>query len=332
MRARNAIALAAATTALLVGPAPAAGAGLPFRLPSWAPPQLRALLAPRPGPSHRRNPFVTSVRLPAQNGYQIALLGSDNRVVLEIGRKHSDAIAVYVAPGVVTRRRVQADFGAFGRIDMRFRPAGRGAGAGGHPECSFHQIRVSRRGVFVGSLSFDGENGYVSVRAHRARGEVVSSGDRCAGHGPLSRARRTAARAHKPRDPGPQPRFFFAGWRHAVDSAEFAAFELFGTPLFLAASEHSEGRLAVVRLAFVIGHDPRAFTLDDAVTRATLSPPAPFHGTGTYTAAPDGTRTWEGSLSINFPGAPRFALTGPPFEPEVDAGFSSSALGRLLRR
>ncbi len=332
MRARSAIAVVAAAAALLAAAAPAAAAGLPFRLPSWAPPQLRALLAPRPDPSHRRNPFVTSIRLPAQNGYQIALLGSDSRVVLEIGRKHSDAIAAYVAPGVVTRRRLQADFGAFGRIEMHFRPAAGKSGGGGRPECRSHEIRVSRRGFFVGSFRFEGESGYVSVRAHRARGEVVSSGGRCSSHGPFMRARRTAARARRPRDLGPQPRFFFAGWRHAVDSAEFAALELFGTPLFLASSEHSEGRLAVVRLAFVIGHNPRAFTLDDAITKATLSPPAPFHGTGTYTAAPDGTRTWEGSLSINFPGAPRFALTGPPFVPEVDAGFSSSALGRLLRR
>jgi hypothetical protein len=338
MRLRAAIALLVTWAALLAAQAaPAAGAGLPFQLPSWAPAQLRALvpgvLAPRPQPSHqRRNPFAVSFKLHAKGGYEVAVIGTENRVVLEVGRKHTSAITAYVVPGVVTRKRLVGDFGAFGRISMRFRPPTRGRGSDPHTVCKSHHRVLRRHGVFRGSLRFDGEDGYVSLRAHRVAGEVTSVGRPCRSRraGPLLPI---ASRPKEPRDLGPEPRFFFAGWRHAIDAANLVALEIFGIKLFLASSEHSEGRLAIVRLAFALGFKPRNFTLNDQITRATLSPPAPFHGTGTYTAAPDGTKTWEGPLSVNFPGAPRFALTGPPFEPLVEAGFEHSlSAAQLLDR
>ena len=58
----------------------------------------------------------------------------------------------------------------------------------------------------------------------------------------------------------------------------------------------------------------KTFVSDDALTSATLRPPAPFHGKGTYSAGPDGTKAWTGPLSVAFPGAPRFPLTGTQFK------------------
>jgi hypothetical protein len=324
----------AASVALLgAQSAPAAASGLPLRLPSWAPAQLRALVRSRTQPSHhRRNPFTLSFKVHAAHGYEALVVGTEHRVLVEVARRHSDAITAYVAPGVVTRKRLVADFGAFGKLSMSFRGPVRGPGSDPRSVCKFQHRVLRRRGVFHGRFKFDGEGDYLTLRVHRAAGEVTSFGSRCRGRGaPLPFL--SASRPNKPRDNGPEPRIFFAGWRHAVDSAEFIALEIFGSTLFLAISEQSEGRLAIVRLAFAIGHTRRAFTLDDALTHATLSPPAPFHDTGTYTAAPDGTKTWEGPLSVDFPGAPRFALTGPPFEPLLDAGFehSGSALQLLDR-
>lgn len=328
MRLRTATALAATSVAMLLAQsAPAAAAGLPLRLPTWAPPQLRALVRERTEPVHqRRHPFTVSFQLHAAHGYEVAVVGVEGRVLFEVGRKHADAITAYVVPGVVTRKRLVADFGAFGKISMRFRPPKRGPGAAPRTVCRSHHHVLSRHGVFHGSLSFEGEDGYISLRSHRAAGEVTSFGSRCKStRGPIRRP--TASRPKEPRGTGPEPRFLFAGWRKNVDSASIVALEFLGIPLFLASSEQSEGRMAIVRLAFAIGRKSRAFTLDDAITHATLSPPAPFHGTGIYNAAPDGTKTWEGSLTVNFPGAPAFALTGPPFEPEVEAGFDRSIGG-----
>ncbi len=330
MRPRTAIALAATSVALIAAQAaPAAAAGLPFQLPSWAPAQLRAAVRERTQPSHhhRRNPFTVSFKLHAPSGYEVAVTGSENRVVLEVGHKHVDAITAYVVPGMVTRKRLVADFGSLGKLSMRFGPLKRGPGSHPRAVCRFHRRVLHRHGVFRGRLSFDGENEYLSLTARHATGEVTSYGSRCRSRSRSLPFLRTGSHPKKPHDNGPEPRFFFAGWRHDVDSADFLALELFGIPLFLAESEQSEGRLAIVHLAFAIGHSPRTFTLDDAITHATLSPPKPFHGTGTYNAAPDGTKAWEGPLTVNFPGAPGYVLTGPPFEPEVEAGFDHSIGG-----
>jgi hypothetical protein len=332
MRLRTATALAATAVALLAAQSvPAAASGLPFRLPSWAPAQLQAMVRERIQPAHhRRNPFTVSLELPARHGYEVAVVGSENRILLEVGREHTLAVTAYVVPGVVTRKRLVADFGAFGKLSMRFRPPRRGPGSVPHAVCRSHHRVLRRHGVFRGGLAFHGENEYLSLNLHRAEGEVTSVGARCKGGGRTRFLR--ADRADKPRDNGPEPRFFSATWRHDVDSAGILALDFLGIRLFLAASQQSEGRLAIIRLAFAIGGKARSFTLDDAITHATLSPPAPFHGTGIYDAAPDGTKTWEGSLSVDFPGAPGFVLTGLPFEPEIEAGFEHSTGGELFHR
>jgi len=327
MRARVATALVAALgCALAVQAVPAAAAGLPFRLPAWAPPQLRAMVRSRTQPSHRHSRFLATFQLEGPHGYEVALLGADGKVVLAVARQGTLALTAYAAPGTVTRRELRADFGSFGEVRMHFRPAPSRSHSSREVECHRHHTRVTRQGLYVGSLSFHGEGEYLTLDRHRARGKVVSFGGLCAGHGPAG-ALLQSSRPHKPRDRGPEPRFLLAGWRHDVNAAVFVGLELFGINLFLADSEQNDGKVAVVRLALAIGDKPRAFTLDNALTRATLTPPAPFHGTGVYTAAPDGTKAWEGPLTVNFPGAPRFALTGPEFEPELEAGFAHSLGG-----
>ena len=65
----------------------------------------------------------------------------------------------------------------------------------------------------------------------------------------------------------------------------------------------------------------KLFDINDALTSATIAPPAPFHGKGVYSAAPDGMTSWTGPLSVSFPGAPRTPLTGPEFSAELSAGY-----------
>jgi len=90
--------------------------------------------------------------------------------------------------------------------------------------------------------------------------------------------------------------------------------------LLLALAEESLGRMAILHYALEIVSGS-VISHDDALTSATLAPPRPFHGKGIYRAAPDGTKTWSGSLSAAFPGRPRLALTGPEFAATLEAGF-----------
>jgi hypothetical protein len=116
------------------------------------------------------------------------------------------------------------------------------------------------------------------------------------------------------------PTVLAAFWRQVVSSTDFFSFQIGEKTLYLAVTEESKGSMAEVRYAAVVARS-KTFVSDDALTSATVRPPAPFHGTGSYAAAPDGTKSWTGSLSVSFPGAPRFPLTGPQFEDMLATGF-----------
>jgi hypothetical protein len=180
--------------------------------------------------------------------------------------------------------------------------------------------QLTRRfGVFAGTVHFTGEDRYVAVRAHRAKGLIRSPVDlNC-----VSRSfDRNAARLSRPVRPLPRftPTILAAFWRQVVSSTDFFAFQIRKKTLYLAVSEESRGSMAEVRFAVAIAPS-ETFVSDDALTSATVSPPAPFHGKGSYSAAPDGTKSWAGPLSVSFPGAPRFPLTGTQFEDMLATGF-----------
>jgi hypothetical protein len=163
-------------------------------------------------------------------------------------------------------------------------------------------------GVFVGSLRFRGEDGYVSVKAHRVAGVSIA---------PLSLDCGGFRASGRPRsaEPGRPPTFRFeAGFRSGLLAEYFYASEE-GThpPQFVATVEQTIGRLAINRLAIAVGR-PRSFATDDALSFATIAPTAPFAGTGSMTRGPTGARLWGGSLTVSFPGAPDVPLTGPLFK------------------
>ena len=63
-----------------------------------------------------------------------------------------------------------------------------------------------------------------------------------------------------------------------------------------------------------------AFGSDDILSSATVAPPPPFSGTGTFGHGPGG-KSWDGSLVVSFLGAPRVPLTGPSFAAWLARGF-----------
>ena len=76
------------------------------------------------------------------------------------------------------------------------------------------------------------------------------------------------------------------------------------------------GKVSRFHVALALGRRP-AFALNGALTGGRVTPGRPFTGSAAYGAAPDGTRTWEGPLAVNFPGSPHFPLTGAPLETSV---------------
>ncbi len=302
----------------------------PLDIPAAVPAQFRALV--RTGlRSHEHKPrFASESRfdLKVQGGYRVTVIGIGDIVALEVSRnrggtspslKHGRAVTAYVARGTVTPGRIEASFGDFGRISVRFRPSGRVLRSTPRHRCKGADRFTRRFGVFAGTVRFTGEGGYVAVRAHRAKGLVRSPIHlHCAARGFNLRARRFSRPAG--RSPRSTPSILDAHWRQALSSTDFFAFQVSKRTLYLVVVEQSMGSMAEVRYAVAIGPS-KTFVRDDALTSATLKPPAPFHGRGVYSAAPDGTKSWTGSLSVAFPGAPRFPLTGTQFEEQLAAGF-----------
>jgi hypothetical protein len=264
--------------------------------------------------------FHPEFQVKAKGGYNIAVVGLGESVGVLVARGHGLAASAYVVRGTATRNRLQASFGSFGRVSMRFQPL---AASGADPRrfCRGHRPFLVRRGTYVGEFRFRGEGGYVTVDTHRAKGSVREARPQCAGrHSQRPLAKRPALippSAHG----GSEHAILSAAWHHGISSAQFAAIESRSDKNdYLFEAETSRGRMAIVRVAILFGAGGK-FTHDDALTEARVAPPPPFHGAGTYLASPDGSKTWKGELSVTLPGAGRVSLTGPPFE--VDFGIFS---------
>lgn len=326
---RRSLALVAFAASLLLAP-PAASAN-PLDIPAAAPPQFRAALRAKLHMSERRSSSESRIDLGTQHGYRLMIVAEGNVVALVALDKrrrpralHSrflDSIAqvatAYVTHGTVTPSRVEGSFGRFGSVSVRFRPSGR-TSAKRLRHCGGQRGYLTRYGTFAGNVRFTGEDRYVTVRAHRVKGQVRGPRHaRChrrrAGRS-LARHRSSGSRSGKSRAT------ISAERRSPTAGTEVLAFQAGDLALLLALAEESQGRMAVVRYALEIASGS-VLSHDDALTSATLAPPLPFHGKGIYEAAPDGTKTWSGSLSVAFPGSPRLPLTGPEFAAELEVGF-----------
>jgi hypothetical protein len=248
--------------------------------------------------------------------YEIGVRTAGDAVVVTVvrrSRRRSGAAADYLARGVATPERLRASFGRFGKISMHFRESRHRPWFGKRRRCHGAGRFVSRRGVFVGNFRFRGEDGYVAVHVHRAKGSISSLASKCR----RREQRRSDARSSSLlEDPFSD---LIAIDRNGLDSTVFAAISYRGRLEYFAEREENRGRLAILRAAVVEASGE--LPLNEAVTAGRFAPGSPFHGAGRYRAAPDGSTSWSGNLSVDFPGAPRFPLAGPGYETFLEAAF-----------
>jgi hypothetical protein len=302
-------------------------------IPAMAPPQFRALLRAKLHMPPPRHGFESSFELKAQHGYTVTVTGEGDIVVVEVSRpaapgqgdalekllgSFKQSVTAYVARGTVTEHRIAASFGKFGKVDVRFHPTGQVVESGRHRRCRGADHFTSQLGVFVGGVRFRGEGSYVSVRSRRAKGSIRSPLHlHCGSFHQISSSRARPVREQ----PSFVPTFLTATHRQAVSALELITLRVGKTTLFAAINEESLGSMARMRFALVTAPSKKSLFINEALTGATITPPAPFMGKATYHAASDGTTTWTGSLSVSYPGAPRMSLTGEEFEATLTSGF-----------
>lgn len=258
--------------------------------------------------------FRTGFRIDPPGPYKVRVETAGNAVVVSVLRgnpRHRIAGTSYLARGVATQERLQATFGKLGKISMRFRESKHRPWFGKKRRCRGRDRFVVRRGVFVGSFHFHGEGGYLTIGAHRVKGSIATVAAKC------RKRHHREARSSSVFDET------FSGLiatdRNGVNATVFAAISFGGRLFYIAQREESRGKLAVLRTALVRTHGE--LPLNEAVTGGKFSPGTPFHGGGRYRAAADGSTTWLGNLSVDFPGATRFPLAGPGYETFLEAGF-----------
>ncbi|MFI5025385.1 MAG: hypothetical protein ACHQCI_01350 [Solirubrobacterales bacterium] len=316
----------AATSFLL---APTLTRANPLDIPAAAPPQFRALLREKLHTSRGSFASESRIDLNSQHGYRLVVIGEGNVVALAVmrdgrprsatshrPRSFSQVLTGYVTRGTATPTRIKGSFGSFGSIDVRFRPSGRVV-TDDPRRCGGRDHFTYRYGTFVGRIRFTGENHYIAVRAHRAKGRVRSPLHlHCRRYVPVP----LAQRGRSTKNESLPYAALTAEHREVTASTGLLVLRSGRRALLLALQEENLGRMAEVRYGLMLT-ESNVLRHNEALTAATLSPPRPFHGKGIYHAAPDGTTSWTGSLSIAFPGAPRLPLTGTDFAMELEAGF-----------
>jgi hypothetical protein len=315
VRGRLAPAFAALATATVLLGAPAARAAI-LPLPPGMPAQLRRAAARIATESPRQEAPakpIPSFKLKAGDGYriQVATVGAAVAIAVEQGT-HSKSESIYLARGTVSSRRLKASFGKLGELDMHFHPGAAYRAKGG--SCRGKGPFPFQRGVFTGRFHFDGEGGYLRARAHRAAGRLLLRAQRCPGRRPPIPLSASASTVFYP--VSIFPRQLEANWQEGVGAATLFAAAGAKRSFYLTRVDEAHGSVATVRFASAAG-PLKDLQVNEPLTAGRVSPPAPFHGTGTYRAAPDGGVTWDGPLAVSFPGLPRYPLTGERFDTTI---------------
>jgi hypothetical protein len=211
---------------------------------------------------------------------------------------------------------IEANLGRFGRISVAFQPSGQTRVTnvnlkGDSKECVGAEEIVRQLGTFTGAIEFEGEGGYTTVSLPSAAGSVGTALPRNCTIIPRGASASTVSSSR--------------------GSTELTALSRRGSVFFAIASSNSPAtgfvasafevvpeRVIISRLAEAIAAK-RHFVFDDALSSATLTPPAPFSGAGHFRKVRGRPSSWTGSLSVGFPGK-TVRLTGPPFHAKLTHG------------
>jgi hypothetical protein len=261
--------------------------------------------------------------LPASNGYRITVSadpeGRSDGVELTVAGHGANV--QYIVPGKAGADTIKARFGDLGEVSVRFHASGRERDVRVPKKCMKERPRVvtSRLGRFVGTIKFRGEGGYTQVSARSAQG---GTGDPLTNTAKKLQCEFRESEAERRRElesvsleaAPPRAGIFFNAGRLFGDFPALAGKGKALPPkgdryLFFVLAGERVGQMSIIRTTGAIG-DAQDFLFDDALASATVRPPAPFTGSGSYLRNADGSTSWTGNLSVPVPGLGTVGLTG----------------------
>lgn len=289
---------------------------------------LPAGAAAKPGYTVKPKSLHLKLEIPASNGYTASIETKGHRQV-ELRLAKGGVAAAYTTLGRVTRKRIEADFGSFGHVSLRFR--GKRVY---HPKdllsflykrCKGRQT-VGERGVFVGSVHFEGERGFARARAHRAVGVAVRSYRRVCKDRFRGRAGASAVK------PSEEDLLILTQARSGGARRSFLGFRssILGLTLAIGSERRKLGRVAILKSAttFDSARAIRISPRGQGPVTAKVKLARPFEGSASYLEEGKAPPTWSGTLAARLPGSGLVPLTGPEFEADICRAFSSEEILR----
>lgn len=260
---------------------------------------------------HGRSPARQwiDVELEGSNGYSIHVsVNPHQHLILQVSK--GGFAAEYMTRDLLADAdRVKAKLLGFGTISVRFQPRGRVR----HPTlrgCGRKRPTV-QPGVVRGTIKFAGERQYTQVKVHEAEAAIEEPTNWFCRYGVKS-------------DPTPRDREWVSKFSADEIGVYFIARKYRpgviegGRVLFWAetgvAYETSPSRAPLTIYRHIRVPAPASTFLDAHPEHLTVSPPAPFSGTAALARTPESVFTWEGDLSVQFPGLDPIPLAGPSFE------------------
>lgn len=267
------------------------------------------------GPGHSVH---LSVR--GSHGYRISVTNQRRRGRVILTARKGDARAVYSVHGRVTGDRIEGDFGKLGRISVRFQPSSQKPERSRIPKGCKGKPTTVQEGRFVGTIRFDGEEGFSTVAATSAKGTLASRHKLvCTDTArPL-----TARRSSKERSGAFIDKDFVAAvvdrdhsvFLQTVNTSHSEEAIPLGFTLGEAALTEHRGRITIGRsVEFGTEVDPVAASpLGAQPITATIALAAPLEGTGSFVENPGSPPSWTGDIRVRLPGGGVVPLTGPEF-------------------
>lgn len=271
--------------------------------------------------------------LPASNGYFASIQTEGHRKVsLRVSK--GSFIATYTALGRVSRKGIEADFGEFGQVSLRFKPKSRftprqfsGAPV---PDSMRQKCKgkksAGERGLFLGNVSFKGERGYTRATANRLKGRVVRRYKRVC-------KRRSSASASKAELQHEAVLYSAQAQRFGVTRFLFGAESTFSLgeeevvfTIAFGGEKKKVGAVGITKLLLVF-EDRDSIEISPPGERpvtAEVKMRKPYKGTASYLQEGKAPATWTGTLGLRLPGSGLVPLTGPEFEAEICRGDDDS--------
>lgn len=210
---------------------------------------------------------------------------------------------------------IEADLGPLGTISVAFQPSGETQVTKVDlkhktKKCVGAERIVRRLGTFTGAIKFQGEGGYTTVDLASAEGTVGTSLFR-------NCTTKVSHRAGRAQASSSDDRVSLTALSRSANMFFIASTCTKGplTCFYAVNSELLTKDLIVVHSAQAIA-TKSSFTFDDPLSSATVTPPAPFSGRGSFRNGSGGSSSWTGSLSAAFPGV-TVPLTGPSFKAKL---------------